>query len=618
MKKTEQISFDYNDCFKKLYYHLYSNGNTSRAETIVSDVTKLLLFKLASEKDETLLLNRISGSNIISALEKLYPESCHPYGEFSFDDETINVAFSIISNIRLSSAPAHIIGDAFQAIIGPKIRGDKGQFFTPYEVVECMVDIMSDSNSGIVVDPACGTGGFLIESFSKHSDMCSDKEITLIGIDKDRDMYDLAVATTEIVCEGNNHIYNSNSLEIIYEEHELNYLVGSVDLILTNPPFGSKIGITDKALLSEYEFGHNWMYSEKEDKWYRLNTLVKNQSPQVLFIELCVNLLQDGGKMAIVLPEGIFGNKTLGFVWSYLREHGNIIAMIDCPRNTFQPSTDTKTNILFYQKGKPLNDAFKVAVAKNCGHDKRGRTTSVNNVPIKNDFKLIAENFHTDLGAGSWKTVCCDSSYCVPRYLYEKAELANLTNTISLGELLDNGYLRKRKGNEIGSEAYGSGDIPFIRTSDISNFEISSDPTNSVSEDIYNRYAEQQNLEVGDILFIADGRYRIGKTAIITEYNKKCIIQSHINILSLSKDAPITAYELLYLLNEESVQEQIRSLIFIQSTLGTLGHRIREIEIKIPERNEEWNKKIHAFQECIEMRAKCLANLRNEEHGYEL
>ena len=76
--------------------------------------------------------------------------------------------------------------------------------------------------------------------------------------------------------------------------------------------------------------------------------------------------------MAIVLPEGIFGNKSLGYIWAYLKTHGKVLAMIDCPRNTFQPSTDTKTNVLIYQKGIEFSDEIIVSVAKNCGHDKRG------------------------------------------------------------------------------------------------------------------------------------------------------------------------------------------------------------------------------------------------------
>lgn len=117
-------------------------------------------------------------------------------------------------------------------------------------------------------------------------------------------------------------------------------------------------------------------------------------------------------------------------------------------------------------------------------------------------------------------------NYFVPRYLAGKATHHNPDEYISIGEMIQKGYLKRKSGKEVGSEAYGTGSIPFVRTSDIINFEISSDPTNSVSEEIYQQYAPQQNLSVGDILFIADGRYRIGKTAIITKYNIKSLIQA--------------------------------------------------------------------------------------------
>ena len=105
---------------------------------------------------------------------------------------------------------------------------------------------------------------------------------------------------------------------------------------------------------------------------------------------------------------------------------------------------------------------------------------------------------------------------------------------------------------------------------------------------------------------------------MITQYNIKSLIQSHIEILSLTDSAPFSPYEFLYCLNSDEVQEQVRSLIFIQSTLGTLGNRIQEINIKLPVRNSEWKEKIHAFQHNIEMRAECLYMLKQSENSFEL
>ncbi|MBQ6288026.1 MAG: N-6 DNA methylase [Clostridia bacterium] len=611
----QQLSFDYNTCFKEIYYSLYSNSNASRAESIVSDVSKILLFKFLSEQDTCMHPEECSGNDIIEQLSKSLPERYSKSEKFHLSDRNINDVLNALSHVNLSSAPSHIIGDAFQSMIGPRIRGDKGQFFTPKELVECMVSIIRPKPNEFIIDPACGTGGFLSEAISQMKE--GKKTYKLVGIDKDRDMSDMALATTKILAGDHTNIYNANSLEILKEENKLFHLVGKADIVLTNPPFGAKIGITDESILKQYELGYNWAYSTEDDKWYRLNTILKNQAPQILFLELCIRLLKNGGRMATVLPEGIFGNKSLGYIWEYLRNHGKILAMIDCPRNTFQPSTDTKTNVLFFEKGKPFCSEVKVAIAKYCGHDKRGRTTTQSNEPWPNDFKVIADNYHSD-NDSIWKTVEMEGSYCVPRYMVGKLTYKGKDNFITIGELMQKGYLVKKSSKEIGSEAYGTGDIPFIRTSDINNYEISADPTNSVSEEIYAQYASQQNLEVGDILFIADGRYRIGKTAIITPYNIKCLIQSHIEILSLKPSAPFSPYEFLYCLNSNEVQEQIRNMVFIQSTLGTLGSRINEVAVPIPIRSQEWNEKIYAFQANIETRAKCLFNLRETEHSFDL
>lgn len=617
---NRQVSFDYQECFKEIYYYLYSNGNSSRAERIVSDITKVLLCKLMIEK-KNIDIDDMDVKKILCMLKETYPEAFEQFDDFALTENDLKNVMVLLSNISLSDAPSHIIGDAFQAIIGPTIRGDKGQFFTPKSLVKCMIDIIDPKNGEIIMDPACGTGGFLTESFGyQYKDRKSACKSYYIGIDKDKDMADLSMAVTEIITSGKSKIYNQNSLEILCEGSLNHELLGTIDVILTNPPFGSKIGVTDKAILEKYEFGHAWTFSKKDNTWYKMSNTVKRQDPQVLFIELCVNLLRDGGRMAIVLPEGVFGNKSQGYIWAYLQEHGNIIAMVDCPRNTFQPSTDTKTNVLIFEKTKKKAKKIKIAVAKNCGHDRRGRTTNSNNEPLPDDFLDIGREYKKR-NREWWKTVTLHGAYYVPRYFENDALLIEYKKSekfISVGEMIENGYLHIHSGHEVGSEAYGTGNIPFIRTSDLINFEVSSDPTNSVSEEIYEQYSKQQNLKEGDILFIADGRYRIGKTAILNKYNLKCIIQSHIDIFSLGEDAPIQPYEFLYLMNSQIVQEQIRNLVFIQSTLGTLGNRIKEIQIPLPDRTDDWVKKIHAFQKNIETRAKILSQLNEIQHSFEL
>jgi type I restriction enzyme M protein len=205
----------------------------------------------------------------------------------------------------------------------------------------------------------------------------------------------------------------------------------------------------------------------------------------------------------------------------------------------------------------------------------------------------------------------------VPRYYYQdnhitllEQQLTEGAQVATLGELLKAKILTIRKGHEVGSEFYGTGDVPFVRTSDISNFEISSDPTKSVSEQVYEEYANQQKLKVGDVLIVVDGRYRIGTTAMLTEHNVRCVVQSHLRILSVLQQQRLDPYALLFALSLPSVKLRMRSLVFIQSTLGTLGNRITELRIPILRGDGPWRSRLERFKATLQHRSGLLADLK--------
>jgi type I restriction enzyme M protein len=342
------------------------------------------------------------------------------------------------------------------------------------------------------------------------------------------------------------------------------------------------------------------------------------QDPQILFIELCVKLLRPGGRMGIVLPEGVFGNRQEGFVWCWLRKQGRITTLLDCPRTTFQPSTDTKTNVLFFQKytaaeqpdsAQPAKVA--IGVALRCGHDRRGRTHLPDGTPHEDDFDRLARAF-TPNGTrnGLWKKVPLgEATYLVPRYYVRDHEFSDSEKEFigsaelaTIGELIDRGIVSVRKGHEVGSHAYGTGDIPFVRTSDVNNLEISTDPTNAVSDEVYEEFRPQQDLKAGDILMVVDGRYRIGATAILSENNHRCVAQSHLRIISTRRHEKLTPYELLYALNLPSVRIRIRDLVFVQSTLGTLGSRLLELEVPLLHGQGPWRARVDRFEKILRER----------------
>ena len=618
----------YNSVFKKLYYHLYSNSKSSRAESIIEDLSKILLIKLSTKNKrienavKLFLLNQESANdNLLKEFHSYYPKLVTSLTEFTLDSNSIRVCFEELEDLDINDAPSHIIGDAFQSLIGPTLRGDKGQFFTPKSIVSAMVEIVKPANDFKIVDPACGTGGFLIEAYSQIISNYKEFNGKLLGIDKDVFLSNTAKAICEIYSSGKYEVINQNSLDINALKKEHSELF-EADIVLTNPPFGSKIGVNDKTILKQFDLGYNWIYNSTKDNWERTGQLLNEQDPQTLFIELCLKLLKEGGVFGIVLPEGIFGNRGDGYIWDFLRANGEIVAMIDCPRTAFQPSTDVKTNILIFKKIKvekpSKKNIFKVSVAINCGHDRRGRTKMENGENYPDDFLALSKDYFSENSKYWTKGIAKDPYYLVPRYCQESnnqeiklnGSITEFIGVFSFSELIKKKYISVKKGNEVGSEAYGTGDIPFIRTSDIANLEITNDPTKSVSDEYYEKYKKLQDIKEFDILMVSDGRYRIGKTAILIGDKRKCVVQSHVKIIRVLPSAPFTAFELLYILNQLYVVNQIRNLIFIQSTLGSLGNRINELLIPVPKKTQLWIEKINDFELTLKSRNELLTKLK--------
>ena len=636
--RSDQPSGDpqLSDTFRRLYYHLYSNSNISRAERIMDDLFLVLLAKLIEEKnalakDQLARYRRNDGTAneiLLPLLQSHYPHFIDGRHRFHLEDGLVRWAFDELSNVSLMLSPAHVIGDAFQSLLGPSLRGERGQFFTPKSLVKAMVQVIAPMPYESVLDPACGTGGFLAEAHTYQSGIATAEGPTgsMMGVDKDNDLARFSGAILEIITSGRARIFNGNSLR--FGEWG-NWTVGGdvalFDVVLTNPPFGARIGIRDPEILSQFDLGHKWSKASDGSEWHQSEVVAASQHPQLLFLELCVRKLKPGGRLGIVLPEGVFGNKGQGYVWNWLSGQGRIFALLDCPRTTFQPSTDTKTNVLFFEKAPlepPLFDdsgeTVRVGVAIYCGHDRRGRSHLSDGVGRPDDFRRLGEQYHKQAGSsyGWHDVVLTNHEYIIPRYYVdqgtlspEERQLIGGAPTATLADLISSTLLTIRKGHEPGSDSYGTGNIPFIRTSDITNLELSADPTNGVSEEIYFKFATQQKLKPEDVLMVVDGRYRIGTTALITVNNYRCVVQSHFRILSTFDPSSLNCYELLFALNLPSVRLRIRNLVFVQSTLGTLGKRLLELRIPILSGDGPWRDRVDRFKEILLQRDTLLSEI---------
>lgn len=610
----------------------YFAGNVtgiSRDEKIAQNIMRILFCKIYDEKvtnneevvaignrpNETLSEFKIRIETIFTNVKSKYNDIFSEEEEIEINAPELSFIISKLENYSLLDADRDIIADAFEELIGTSFRGGEGQFFTPRNVVQMMIDILQPKAGDKIIDPACGSGGFLVHIL-QHIQKQNINDYYITGIDKDLFLSKLAKIYLTLLGENEYHIFCENSLEEPKkwkQETNNNIQLGTFDLILTNPPFGAKIPVVGANLLRQYELGYYW--KNGTNNWNLTNKLRDKQPPQILFIERIIQLLKEGGRAGIVLPEGIFGNPSDRYIWEYIRKYASILGIISLSQETFQPSTHTKTSIVFLEKKKQSRQKIFMAIANAIGHDKNGKEIfkidkDGSIIYDKNGKKTlddetpeIAKNFNSflnnsiedenHLGFSIKTNEIKENIYIPENYNPEvKQKLKKLENSgkyklVSIKELVEKGILIIKRGNEIGSRSYGTGEIPFVRTTDIVNWEIKMNPVKAVSEKIYNKYKTSQDVQINDILFVNDGTFLIGRSSLVTRLDKKCVIQSHLRKIRTFSNDEINPYYMFYLINCNIVQEQIKQQTFVQATLSTLGNRINELILPIHTDNNE-------------------------------
>ena len=208
---------------------------------------------------------------------------------------------------------------------------------------------------------------------------------------------------------------------------------------------------------------------------------------------------------------------------------------------------------------------------------------------ILENYRLYTENKLTNrslLGYSISRAELADNiispRYYNPEITTIMSSLQHTHDIISVGELVSKKIIEIKTGDEIGKLAYGTGEIPFVRTSDISSWEIKLDPKHGVSEEIFNQYRYKQDVRPYDIFMVKDGTYLIGTCAIATEYDTKIIYQSHLYKIRVLKPEIISPFLLLAILSSKPVNEQIKSKRFTQDIIDSLGTRIHELLLPIP------------------------------------
>lgn len=336
-------------------YYQFQIGTYETSEEIAERIKTI--YKKAREKEENVFESPIKASNeiIYSIVEKL-------------------------QGISLSRTDLDAKGKAFEKFLDRVFKGSMGQYFTPRTIVEFMVRLLEPSRYDKVIDPACGSGGFLlyvmdyvrkeVESLYSEQDardIWRDFALKKIfGIEINSQISRVAMMNMIIHEDGHTNIENNDALED-YDKFDKRKAIepNKYILLLTNPPFGATVKEQEHKYLKNYVLGGK----SKKIK----------QNSEILFIERCLDLLNENGRMGIVLPDGILMGKSLKYVRDFIMERAEILAVVSLPQLAFMPSgAGVKSSLLFLRKKKTNEKLTKnypifMAMVNHIGYEATGK-----------------------------------------------------------------------------------------------------------------------------------------------------------------------------------------------------------------------------------------------------
>lgn len=347
------------------------------------------------------------------------------------DENHLQICVGFLQNVKLFNSNLQVIDEAFEYLVNKSAKGEKGQYFTPRNVIDMAVYMMNPQSSEYMIDTAAGSCGFTVHTlfnvwkklvnqgkaqFANFSNQKLTREQNnyvskVFGIDFDEKSVRVARTLNMIAGDGKTNVLHLNTLDYTRwaekqkdREWVKTYNDGyqrlldlakdssdpkefNFDLVLANPPFAGDI--KDSRLLSNYENSYKTDKSGKQKK-------VSSLSRDILFIERNLDFLKSGGRMAIVLPQGRFNNTSDENIRNYIMERARLLAVVGLDGNTFKPHTGTKTSVLFIQKWddeiNPKVDDYQVfmAVSENSGKDNSGE--EIYEIDENGDRKLDEHN----------------------------------------------------------------------------------------------------------------------------------------------------------------------------------------------------------------------------------
>ena len=394
---------------KKCHQTLWGGGRLS-PPTAFGELCKLIFVKISDEQKprrkgepyQFQIKTHEPSSKLAERINALYDEQKVKDPEvftesIKVDDRVLRTVVSHLEAINLNKTDLDVKGVAFEQFMDGFFKGDFGQYFTPRPIIEFCVHMMKPEQDWNVLDPSCGSGGFLLHALDymrKQAGDYFDKATQpveyfnywhdfaakhLYGIEINDEIARVAKMNMIVHDDGHTNVISHDALESIDKMHDHNkgFTANRFDLILTNPPFGATINLAEKPYLSTFELGNS--VDAKGKKKPR-----KNQSSEVLFIERIWQFLKPGtGKAAIVLPDGMLTNSSSQYVRDFIKQKFQLLAVISLPKNAFAHfGAGVNASILFLRK-KANNEKGQygqvfMAKPQYIGYDATGTKTSLN------------------------------------------------------------------------------------------------------------------------------------------------------------------------------------------------------------------------------------------------
>ena len=387
---------EFNEIFKLIYAKIYDEKQAEEDRKRKKEV----LFKKYEDPQKTR-----------ETINKLYQEAREKWqGVFEEPDiklrpDHLQVCVGPIEDKRLLGSNLRIMDDAFEYLMPTEAKKKKGQFFTPRHVIEMCVRMLNPKDYEYVIDPSCGSAGFLLHAmeWAMPATTSAAQELRktryaekyLWGIDFEARAAKTSRALMLIAGDGHTNIfgpdvssidpktwYNTpsgmdlmqhlrktqllrkkipNTELLTDEEKAWDYFSEfNFDIVLANPPFAGEL--KDKKMLQHYHLAAPALRraADKQPKEER----------DVIFIERIINLLRPGGRAAIVLPQGKFNNSSLAFIREFILHKARLLAVVGLHGHTFKPHTGTKTSVLVIHKYDEDElakiETIKQDVASNC------------------------------------------------------------------------------------------------------------------------------------------------------------------------------------------------------------------------------------------------------------